>query len=123
MSLLDLYNSWSFRAGNTLGNKTPVDQSQGKIAVDFLPNTYQTEVRNRVPGDKAVLQATGDDNTFGTFNTTSAFKRYTTLFNDTSLRVFKGKEVHKYNAQGPTTAKYITSNNIVNTPGAQYFNG
>lgn len=121
MSLKDLYNNWNFKAANTLGaNKTPREQTEGKIAVDFLPNSYQTEVRNRIPGDKVVVQATADDDTKGTFNKTSAFKYYSTLFNS-PLRTFKSKLVHIYNAQGTgKNSKYSTSDNIRNTPGALY---
>ena len=120
MSLLDLYNSWNFKSANTAGaNKTPREVTEGKVAVDFLPNTYQTEVRNRTPHDKVVTQATGDDATNGTFSTVSAFKYYSTLFNS-PLKTFKSKIVHLYNAQGTDATKYATSNQVKNTPGALY---
>lgn len=120
MSLLDLYNSWNFKSANTAGaNKTPREVTEGKVAVDFLPNTYQTEVRNRTPQNKVVIQATADDATNGTFSTTSAFKYYSTLFNS-PLKTFKSKIVHLYNAQGTDAAKYATSNQVKNTPGALY---
>jgi hypothetical protein len=120
MSLLDLYNSWNFKNGNTLGtNKTPKEQTEGKVAVDFLPNTYQAEVKNRDPHNKTVTQASADDATNGTFNTTTAFKYYSTLVNS-PLKTFKSKVVHLYNAQGTDSTKYATSNQIRNTPGALY---
>lgn len=119
MGLKELYETWTFKAGNTLGNKNPRDQKDGILAVDYLPNTYQTEVKNRTPNDTVVTQATADDSTNGTFNTTSAFKYYSTLF-ASPLKTFKSKVVHLYNAQGTDTAKYATSNEIKNTPGALY---
>ena len=120
MSLLDLYNSWNFKSANTAGaNKTPREVTEGKVAVDFLPNVYQTEVRNRTPRDKVVTQATADDTTNGTFSTTSAFKYYSALFNS-PLKTFKSRVVHLYNAQGKDSDKYVTSNQVKNTPGALY---
>lgn len=120
MSLKDLYQSWKFRPIAGVGNgDNPVKQSEGKVAVDYLPNTYQTEIKNRTPNDTIVLQATVDDATKGTFDTTSAFKYYSTLFGS-PLKTFKSKVVHLYNAQGPDTEKYITSTKVVNTPGALY---
>lgn len=120
MALKDIYENWSFKPILGVGaNDTPVKQSEGRVAVDYLPNTYQTEVKNRAPRDTVVTQATADDATNGTFNTTSAFKYYSTLFNS-PLKTFKSKVVHLYNAQGTDTAKYATSNEIKNTPGALY---
>lgn len=120
MALKDIYESWAFKPILGVGaNDTPVKQSEGRVAVDYLPNTYQTEVRNRSPRDTVVTQATTDDATNGTFNTTTAFKYYSTLFNS-PLKTFKSKVVHLYNAQGGDTAKYSTSNEIKNTPGALY---
>lgn len=120
MSLKDLYQNWNFRPLAGVGNgDDPVKQSEGKVAVDYLPNTYQKEVKNRTPNDKVVLQATGDDATKGTFNTTSAFKYYSTLFSS-PLKTFKSKIVHLYNAQGNASEKYITSNKVKDTPGALY---
>lgn len=120
MSLLDLYNNWNFKPANSLGaNKTPREQSQGKISVDFLPNIYQTEVRNRIPGDKVVTQASDDDSTNGTFNTISAFKYYSSLYNS-PLKTFKSKVVHLYNAQGNDNTQYVTSTEVRNTQGALY---
>ena len=122
MALKDIYEQWAFRPIAGVGaNQTPVKQSEGDVSVDFLPNTYQTEVRNRTPGDKVVTQAAGDDVTDGTFNTTSAFKYYTSLFNS-PLKTFKSRVVHLYNAQGTDANKYITSNEVKNTPGALYSN-
>jgi hypothetical protein len=120
MALKDIYEKWAFRplAGVGAGD-TPVKQSEGKVKVDFLPNTYQTEVRNRTPGDKVVNQATVDDATNGTFNTTSAFKYYSTLYSS-PLKTFKSRVVHLYNAQGNDSTQYITSNEVRNTQGALY---
>lgn len=120
MALKDIYESWTFKPLTGIGaNQTPVKQSEGKVAVDYLPNTYQTEVRNRTPQNTVVVQATEDDDTKGMFNKTSAFKYYTSLFNS-PLKTFKSKVVHLYNAQGTDATKYVTSNNVRNTPGALY---
>jgi hypothetical protein len=118
MGLKEIYDDWQFKAGNSIGrDKTPKEQKDGRVAVDFLPNTYQTEVRNRTPGNKVVTQATADDATTGMF-TATALGRYTTLF-QSSLRTFKNKIVHKYNARGTTdAAKYETANK--NEPGVLY---
>jgi len=119
MGLKEMYESWEFKPTMAGANNTPQKQTEGDVAVDFLPNTYQTEVRNRTPGDKVVTQATVDDTTTGTFSTTSAFRYYTTLFSS-PLKTFKSKVVHLYNAQGTDSSKYITSDAIKNTPGALY---
>lgn len=120
MGLKELYEGWAFRPLKDVNQDgTPKKQSEGKFSVDFLPNTYQTEIRNRTPGDKIVTQAATDDATNGTFNTTTAFKYYSTLFGG-PLRTFKSKIVHLYDAQGAEEAKYVTSNSIRNTPGALY---
>jgi hypothetical protein len=122
MTLKELYETWTFKAGNKLGaNKTPREQSEGDVAVDFLPNTYQTEVRNRTPGDKVVLQDSNPNGTNGTFNTESAFKYYSTLYNS-PLTLFKSRPVHIYNAQGTDKNKFITSDKYRNSPGALYTN-
>ena len=120
MALKDLYESWAFKplAGAGAAD-TPRTQSEGKVKVDFLPNTYQTEVRNRTPGDKVVTQATADDATLGTFNNDSALKYYSTLYNS-PLKTFKGKVVQQYNAQGTDTNKYVSSAEVRNTQGALY---
>lgn len=120
MGLKETYESWAFRPLKDVNSDgTPRNQSEGKFSVDFLPNTYQKEVRNRTPGDKTVTQAATDDATYGTFNTTSAFKYYSTLFKG-PLRSFRSKIVHLYDAQGNDNSKYVTSNDIRNTPGALY---
>jgi hypothetical protein len=120
MRLEDIYRTWQFKPIVGVGaSETPVKQSEGRVAVDFLPNTYQTEVRNRAPRDTVVVQASADDATRGTFNTNTAFKYYTTLVNS-PLKTFKTKVVHLYNAQGTPNSKYVTSNLIRNTPGALY---
>jgi hypothetical protein len=122
MGLEELYKRWVFKNGNKLGaTNTPREQSEGKVAVDFLPNTYQTEIRNRTPDDKVVTQATADDDTTGMFNKTTAFQYYSTIFNS-PLKRFKSRVVHLYNAQGTTEEKYITSTKVKNTPGALYIN-
>lgn len=120
MALKDLYESWAFKPLAGVGSAdNPRTQSEGKVKVDFLPNTYQTEVRNRTPGDKVVTQATGDDTTAGTFNKDSALKYYSTLYNS-PLKTFKGRVVQQYNAQGTDTNKYVSSAEVRNTQGALY---
>lgn len=128
MSLESLYNSWTFKplGVNTYqGSGTPVLQALGGIAVDFLPNTYQKEVRNRAPGDKIVLQSEepgiGDAaSTKGTFAPKGLlFHKEQT--NDVLLTRWRGKDLHKYNVQDTDPNKqYITSADIRNTPGALY---
>lgn len=116
MSLLDMYNNWKFKPLQGAGaDATPTNQSAGKVAVDYLPNDYQKEVKNRTPGDKVVTQATADDTTVGAFNTTSAFKHYSTLIKNTTLTLWKNRTIHLYNAQG---ANY--TDKIKDTPGALY---
>jgi hypothetical protein len=120
MALKDIYESWAFKPLAGVGaGANPIKQSEGKVAVDFLPNTYQTEVRNRTPGDKVVTQATGDDATAGTFRTEAALKYYSALYNS-PLKTFKGRVVQQYNAQGTDTNKYVSSAEVRNTQGALY---
>jgi hypothetical protein len=120
MKLEDLYKDWQFKPILGGANKTPRDQASGTAAVDFLPNTYQAEVRNREFGDKVVTQATEDDKTNGTFKPDTAFRYYTRLF-QSSFRTFKSTIVHKYNAQGTNDSdKYESANK--DTPGALYIN-
>lgn len=121
MALIDIYENWTFRPIMPGTGNTPRDQSTGTVAVDFLPNTYQTEVRNRTPGDKTVTQATGESDTAGTFHTTTAFKYYSTLYSG-PLKTYKARQVHLYNAQGTDAQKYATSDAVRNTPGALYIN-
>jgi len=116
MSLKDLYENWPFKTGNTLGNKNPRDQKEGKIAVNFLPNTYQDEVVNRIPGNKVVTQATADNTTVGTFNS-AALGYYSTLVSS-PLKAYKSKVVHKYNSS--TNKTYLDETGVKNTPGALY---
>lgn len=118
MGLKETYDKWAFRPIMGGTNKTPRDQAEGTVAVDFLPNDYQTEVRNRTKGDKTVVQATGDDATNGTFKNATAFKYYSTLVSE--YGTYKSKLVHIYNAQGTDNQKYVTSNVVMNTPGALY---
>lgn len=129
MSLKDIYDNWKFNTGNSLGpNKGPREQSDGKVAVDFLPNTYQKEVRNRAPGSTEVVQATADDATAGTFNVESsgqtilsAFKRYTALVTNSKWTYWHGNKVHNYNAQGTNpNDKYLTSTSVKDAPGVTY---
>lgn len=119
MGLKELYEGWNFRPIMDGADNNPREQKEGKVAVDFLPNTYQAEIRNRTPGDAVVIQASADNATNGMFNPVSAFQYYTTLFNS-PLKTYKSQIVHRYNAQGTDQAKYITSTGIVNMPGALY---
>jgi hypothetical protein len=121
MALKDLYESWAFKPLAGVGAAdTPIKQSEGNVAVNFLQDTYQPrkEVKvNRTPGDKVVTQATADDATVGLFKP-EAFEYYSTLF-ASPLKTFKSKLVHKYNAQGTSPAdKYETAN--PNAPGTLY---
>lgn len=120
MSLKNLYENWTFKPlfGVGTGNN-PIKQSEGKVAVDYLPNTYQAEVKNRLPGDKVVIQAVDDDTTKGTFRNPAALKYYSSLYNS-PLKTFKGKLVHKFNAQGNDNLRYTTSTEVKDTPGALY---
>lgn len=116
-----MYDAWQFRPIMAGDGNNPRNQKEGAVAVDFLPNNYQTGVVNRPIGDKTVIQATADDATTGRF-TPQAFNRYTTLF-QSNFRVFKSKIVHTYNAQGTNdNDKYTTSTGIKNSPGALYIN-
>jgi hypothetical protein len=118
MSLKDIYEEWTFKPLRGVGaGDTPIKQSEGKVNVDFLPNTYQEEVVNREPGDKVVTQATEDNATVGMFNE-GALGYYSTLV-DSTLKTYKTKVVHKYNN---TNTSYLTSMEVRNTPGALYIN-
>lgn len=120
MSLKALYENWTFKPLIGVGNgNDPIKQSEGKVAVDYLPNTYQSEVKNRTPGDKVVVQAVDDDTTKGTFNNPAALKHYSALYNS-PLKTFKSKVVHLYNAQGTDGTRYLTSTEVRNTQGALY---
>lgn len=126
MSLKDLYLNWTFRRptviNTTDGVATPREQASGTVAVDFMSNEYQTEIRNRPYKDTTVVQATTDDTTAGTF-TNNALFRYSEKVKDTLLSIYKGRPVHKFNAQSTNpNDKYITSDNVANTPGAEYYN-
>jgi len=124
MGLKEIYETWTFKVGNTIGNKGPREQSEGAAAVNYMPDTYQTEVRNRAPGDTTAMQSTEDDSTKGTFRPQTAFRYYTSMILNTFLtrypRTGVGKLVHKFNAQGTDQDKYLTSNEIKRTPGALY---
>ena len=115
-----MYENWTFKPLRDVGNGgTPIKQAEGKFSVDYLPNTYQTEVKNREVGNKVVTQATEDDATNGTFNTDSAFKYYSTLV-DTFGR-YKSRLVHQYNAQGKNdNDRFVTSTSYRNAPGILY---
>jgi hypothetical protein len=119
MALKDIYDNWEFRPILAGINKTPREATEGKVAVDFLPNTYQTQVANRTPGDKVVTQATEDDQTLGSFNTSTAFGYFSTLYNS-PLKTFKSRLVHKYNNSDAGT--YLDSTVVRNSPGALYSN-
>ena len=117
MALKDIYENWAFRPIAGAGaHDTPVKQSEGKVSVDFLPNTYQEEVVNRTPGDKVVTQATEDNATAGLFKQ-EALGYYSTLINS-PLKTYKSKVVHKFNSS--TNQKYLDSTQVRNTPGALY---
>jgi hypothetical protein len=136
MGLIELYNGWTFSTPNTLGNKTPREQSSGSVAVDFLSNKYQTEVRNRTPGDKVVTHtnvapdedSTGQGNsTFNAYNLTqtdtkkSGLKYYSTLTGNTALIRWNGDLIQKYKAQTSNlNDKYSTSQSISDSPGVLY---
>jgi hypothetical protein len=126
MSLKDLYLSWTFRTPTAIntqdGVATPREQANGDVAVDFMSNEFQTEVRNRPFKNTTVTQATEDDKTAGTF-TNNALFRYGEKVKDTLLTMYKGKNVHKFNAQGVNpNDKYITSDDIKDTKGIGYYN-
>lgn len=119
MGLKELYEGWNFRPIMNGADNNPREQKEGNVAVDFLPNTYQAEIRNRTPGDTVVVQATADNATNGMFNPVSAFQYYTTLFNS-PLKTYKSQIVHQYNAQGTAEQKFTTSNQWKNEPGVLY---
>lgn len=115
MSLKDLYENWPFKS--LVGKEAnPRTQSEGKVAVDFLSNTYQDGISTRTPGDKVVTQETKDNATFGKFNSV-ALGYYSTLVSS-PLRAYKSKIVHKYNSS--TNKTYLDSTRVKNTPGALY---
>lgn len=138
MSLLDLYNSWTFKTPTVVNTqntqKTPrdaatVNSSSPGVGVDFLPDTYQAEIRNRGYRDTTIQLDTDPTKTKGTFNTTTAFGLYSTFLSKTATRNYYNnslttagtKTIHLYNAQGTNVNdKYITSTVIKNTPGALY---
>jgi hypothetical protein len=114
MGLKELYETWQFRPIMNGANNTPPKQSEGEVAVDYLPNEYQAEIRNRTPGDKVVVQATDDDDTKGMFNKESAFKYYSTLITQ------YGTKSQIYKAQAGDTNKFVNSNSWKNSPGVLY---
>lgn len=118
MSLKDIYESANFRP--ILGiNKTPRDASSGSAAVNFLPNTYQTGVTNRVRDNKTVTPSTTDNGTTGRF-TIPALRYFSTLYSNPALTTFKTKSVHKFN--NSSGKKYLDSTKVKDTPGALYNN-
>lgn len=118
MSLKDIYETAQFRP--ILGiNKTPRDASLGSAAVNFLSDTYQTGVTNRVRDNKTVTPSTTDDGTTGRF-TTPALTYFSTLYSNTALTTFKTKSVHKFN--NSSGKKYLDSTKVKDTPGALYYN-
>lgn len=123
MGLKEIYEDWAFRPILTGEGKTPRDQTEGDVAVDFLPNDYQTEVTNRTPGDLTVTPATGDDTTSGQFKE-SAFGMYSTFLDNSKTRKYYNKDLaspsHKYNGQGTEKDKFTTSDEWKNSPGVLY---
>jgi hypothetical protein len=120
MGLKELYESWTFKSVTPLStSQNAREQSKGNVAVDFLPNTYQAEVRNTAR-NQPVLPSSGDDTTNGTFKPSTAFKYYSTLVSG-PLKSFKSRVVHLYNAQGTNkNDRYVSSDKVRNTPGALY---
>jgi hypothetical protein len=116
MGLKETYLAWNFRPIMDGQNKTPLEQKEGKVAVDFLPNDYQAEIRNRTPGDKVVVQATDDDDTKGMFNKESAFKYYSTLIGKYST------VAQLYKAQAEDTDTFTKSTSWSSAPGVLYSN-
>lgn len=113
MGLKELYDDWTFRPIIAGEGKTPREQTDGKVAVDFLPNTYQTQVTNRAPDDKTVVLATGDDETEGSFNET-ALTYYSTLLNTYS------RVAQTYKAQKEVTNTFVGSTDWSGSPGVLY---
>ena len=112
MGLKETYETWTFKPLKDTGNAdTPPNQSEGKVNVDYLPNTYQSGLANRTPQDKVVTQATADDATNGAFNST-AFGYYSTLV-DSPLKLFKSQEVHKYKINGNYTTQFQNSEGVL----------
>lgn len=136
MSLIDLYNSWTFKTPTVVNTqdtqKTPrdaatVNSSTPGVGVDFLPDTYQAEVRNRGYQDKTIQLDTDPTKTKGTFNTTTAFGMYSTFLSSNATRNYYNnslttagtKTIHLYNAQGSLPQdKYVGV--IQSTPGGLY---
>lgn len=115
MKLEDLYNDWQFRPINGGENKTPRDQASGTAAVDFLPNDYQVEVKNRAVDDKVVVQSTVDDDTLGTFKKDTAFKYYSTLIGQysTTAQTYKAPQVSNSNT-------FTDASEWTNSPGVLF---
>lgn len=120
MALKELYEGWAFKPlAGVGGSDTPIKQSEGKVAVNFLQDTYQPREEdkvNRTPGDTVVSQATGDNETAGLFKQ-EALGYYSTLINS-PLKAYKSRVVHKYNSNSNKT--YLDSTQVRNTPGALY---
>lgn len=112
MGLKETYETWTFKPIAGAGNAdTPRNQAEGKVKVDYLPNTYQDGLTNRAPQDKVVTQATADDATNGAFNT-AALGYYSTLV-DSPLKLFKSQEVHKYKINGNYTTQFQNSEGVL----------
>lgn len=120
MALKDIYENWTFRPIAGAGaHDTPIKQSEGKVAVNFLQDTYQPREQdevNRTPGDTVVVQATEDNATAGLFKQ-EALGYYSTLINS-PLKTYKSRVVHKYSSNASKT--YLDSTKVRNTPGALY---
>lgn len=138
MSLKELYENWAFTTPtvvNTQNTKkspreaaTVNDASKG-VSVDFLPDTYQAEVRNRGYQNKIIELEADPTKTKGTFNTNTAFSMYSRFLNPSETRNYYNNNlvrynsslIHKYDAQGKNVNdKFSTSNEYVNSPGVLY---
>jgi hypothetical protein len=112
MGLKETYDTWTFKPLAGTGNAdTPRNQSEGKVNVDYLPNTYQNGLTNRTPKDKVVTQATADNATNGKFNS-AALGYYSTLI-DSPLKLFKSQEVHKYKIDRNYTTQFENSKGVL----------
>tara|TARA_R110000868_G_scaffold304305_2_gene564813 strand:- start:421 stop:822 length:402 start_codon:yes stop_codon:yes gene_type:complete len=129
MGLKELYDDWAFKPIMAGANKTPRDASEGLVAVNFLPNSYQVEVKNREIGDTSILLDTDPTKTKGSFRTDTAFGMYSKFLSSTATRDYYNnsltkagtKTVHLYNAQGVNANdKYSTSAGIAGSKGILY---
>lgn len=122
MGLKELYDEWKFRPILAGEKKTPREQASGEVAVNFMDETYQTQVKNRTPNDKTVTPSTEEDKTSGTF-TDAAFKMYSTFLDKTKTRKYYNRDLattHKYNGQGTDKERFTTSDAWKGSPGVLY---